>query len=123
MAFKAPTPDALAHAERTLPKTIEVLAARHDAAVKALLVAADASTGPVDFTVTLAAIREYRQARGEVREALRFAARLLIAGGASPTRVCRELGIGRMTMQAFMAGDPGYAALLTPGKRPTRKAA
>lgn len=123
MAFMAPTPDALAHAERTLPKTIEVLSERHDTAVKALLAAADASAGPIDFEATLTAIREYRQARGEVREALRFAARLLIAGGCPPTRVCRELGIGRMTMQQFMAADPGYAALLTPGKRPTRKAA
>ncbi|MBN7371114.1 hypothetical protein [Mycobacteroides abscessus] len=134
MAFKTPPPEAVGYGRRSLPNAIAAMSVNHSAAVKALLAAADASAGPVDPTVTLAAIKAYRgtrrvvdgkevaNGREAVHDVLRIAARQLIAAGLPPGRVCHELGFGRTAMQEFMATDNVYRTLLAPGKRPVRKA-
>lgn len=127
MAFKTPTDEAIAWAEGDLPRGVAKLAEQHDAAVKALLEAADAAAaGSVDTAATLAAVKAYRAVMTDSeefkpRDLIRRLARYLIAAGLPPGRVCRDLGFGRTWMNSYMKEEPAFAPLIEPGAKSVKK--
>jgi len=122
MAFRSPSPEHRAEAARLLPRGVAHLASQHDDAVRALLAAADASTGAVDIAAVLAAIKCYRARRDRLRVVELDLAEVLIAGGVAPGTVCARLAIGRSALQKRIQARPWGTALVGPGARPARRA-
>lgn len=127
MAFKTPPPEAIAWAEPQIPRGVGRLIQQHDAAVAALLKAADAANGAVDTAATLAAVKAYREAMAGTKEEpgprdmVRTLAHLLVAAGLPPGRVCKGLGFGRTAMNAAMAKNATLKRLIEPGRKSVRK--
>ncbi|MDO3110486.1 hypothetical protein [Mycobacteroides abscessus] len=133
MAFKTPTAEQVAKAEQVLPPGIEHLKKQHDAATADLLAVADIVGGAVEqqqLDAILAAIKTYRAVMDPAdptertsgpRTTLQRLAMYLIMAGLAPGTVCKALGFGRTTLNAAMAKDPMFRALIEPGTKSTRK--
>lgn len=102
MAFRSPTAEQRAAAERELARALPYLLARRAEALAGLRSVAREVQYTVTPQKTLAAVRAYRDARAELRSLEVQIACVLVAAGAPSGRVCRELGIGRTTLHAAL---------------------
>ncbi|BBX38062.1 hypothetical protein MMAG44476_34439 [Mycolicibacterium mageritense DSM 44476 = CIP 104973] len=107
MIFAQPTPDQIATARQELPAAMARLA---DLNRETLLGFGEAMIGDPTDPATQRALREYQQWRKGMDAAKMSAAAVMVAAGADPDRVCKELRVGFHALRAYLPFTP-YAAL------------